>query len=112
MTNDPFRLDGLVALVTGASRGIGAGIAAALARAGANVACHGNSESPDATCEEVRRFGRAALPLRADLADKASSAKLIDATLAESAKIDLLVNNAGLTRRAPAVEFSEEDWAL
>src|SRR3954469_4590239 len=112
MTNDPFRLDGLVALVTGASRGIGAGIAAALARAGANVACHGNSEAPDATCEEVRRSGRVALPLRADLADKASPAQLVAATVAELGKIDLLVNNAGLIRRAPAAEFSEEDWAL
>jgi 2-deoxy-D-gluconate 3-dehydrogenase len=112
MASDPFRLDGLVALVTGASRGIGAAIAAALARAGADVACHGNSESPEATCEAVRRCGRTALALRCDLADRTSPAKLVEATVAEFGKLDLLINNAGLIRRTPAVEVSEEDWAL
>jgi 2-dehydro-3-deoxy-D-gluconate 5-dehydrogenase len=112
MTSDPLRLDGLVALVTGASRGIGAATAAALARSGAHVACHGNSESPDATCEEVRRHGREALGLRADLADRTSPQKLVDATVAKFGQLDLLINNAGLIRRTPAVEHSEADWDL
>jgi 2-deoxy-D-gluconate 3-dehydrogenase len=112
MTNDPFRLDGLVALVTGASRGIGAAIAVALARAGADVACHGNSKPPDETCQKVRQLERKALALRADLADRASPSKLVNATVAEFGTIDLLVNNAGLIRRTPAIDYSEQDWQV
>ncbi len=56
-----FKLDGKVALVTGASTGLGAAIAIALAEAGANVACHGNTHAPDATCAAVTKTGREAL---------------------------------------------------
>jgi 2-deoxy-D-gluconate 3-dehydrogenase len=112
MSQDPLRLEGQVALVTGASRGIGAATAAALARAGAHVVCHGNSESPEGTCEEVKRFGRDALAVRADLADRASSQKLIDAAMAKFGQLDVLINNAGLIRRTPAIEHTQEDWDL
>src|SRR5437763_10190649 len=64
---DAFKLDGKTALVTGASAGLGAAIAVALAEAGADVACHGNTRSPDATCEEIRSLGRVAHPLTGDL---------------------------------------------
>jgi 2-deoxy-D-gluconate 3-dehydrogenase len=110
MTADAFRLDGAVALVTGAATGIGAAIAAGLAAAGADVACHGNRRAPDATCNRVRDLGRNALSLRGDLGEKGVPQALVDAAVEAFGKIDVLVNNAGMIRRAPAVEFSEEDW--
>ena len=111
MTANPFRLDGTVALVTGAATGIGAAIAEALAVAGADVACHGNSRAPDATAERVRSLDRRSLALRGDLGNKATPRALVDATVEGLGRIDILVNNAGTIRRAPAAEFSEEDWA-
>jgi 2-deoxy-D-gluconate 3-dehydrogenase len=108
----PFSLDGLTALVTGASRGIGAAIAGALAAAGADVACHGNDKAPDETCDRVRQLGRRALALRGDLGDRQTPAALIDATVSGLGAVDLLINNAGTIRRAPAVDMTEEDWSL
>ena len=106
-----FSLRGRRALVTGASRGLGAAMAAALAEAGADVAVHGNATSPDATCAEVRARGRQALALVGDLADPATPDRLVHATLEGLGGLDVLVNNAGLIRRAPAVETTDEDWA-
>jgi 2-deoxy-D-gluconate 3-dehydrogenase len=108
---DPFRLDGSSALVTGAATGIGAAIAEALAAAGADVACHGNSRPPDATAERVRALGRKALAVRGDLAQRETPAKLVQATLEAFGRMDLLINNAGTIRRGPAAEFSEADWS-
>ena len=111
MILDSFKLNGKVALVTGASAGLGASMAVALAEAGANVAAHGNSRTPDSTCELIKRAGRRGLPLRGDLADKTVPQKLIAQTLDEYGQLDILVNNAGLIRRAPAIDYTEEDWA-
>jgi 2-deoxy-D-gluconate 3-dehydrogenase len=108
--SNAFRLDGQRALVTGASKGIGAAIALALAEAGADVACHGNSRAPDETAERVRALGRQALAVRGDLGSRDAAPAIVDATLARFDRIDILVNNAGTIRRAPAVEFSEADW--
>jgi 2-deoxy-D-gluconate 3-dehydrogenase len=110
MILDAFRLDGKTALVTGASAGLGAAIATALAEAGADVACHGNSRSPEATCELVSQTGRRALAVVGDLSDKETPRRLVEQTLNEFGCLDILVNNAGIIRRAPAVEYSEEDW--
>src|SRR5579859_1594105 len=99
-----------VALVTGASTGIGAAIATALAEAGADVACHGNSRSPDATCDQVRKLGRRALALQGDLRTRSTAAALVQGTIETFGRVDLLVNNAGLIRRAPAASFPEADW--
>lgn len=110
MKPDAFRLDGLTALVTGAATGIGAAIAKALAEAGADVACHGNQRAPDAVSEEVKKLGKKALSLRGDLSDKSTPDKLIGDVLQQFGKLDLLINNAGTIRRAPAHEFSPEDW--
>jgi len=111
MTAGPFRLDGMVALVTGAATGIGAAIAEALAQAGADVACHGNNRTADTTAERVRGFDKRALALRGDLAKKETPRALVDATVEAFGRIDIVVNNAGMIRRAPAVDYGEDDWA-
>ena len=111
MILDAFKLDGQIALVTGASAGLGAAIAVALAEAGADVVAHGNSRAPDATCELIKRAGRRSLAVRGDLADKEIPRQLIAQTLDEFGRLDILINNAGTIRRAPAVDYSEEDWA-
>ena len=104
-------LSNQVALVTGASGGIGAAIAVALARAGANVACHGNTRSPDRTCDAIRGVGRQALPLAGDLADPSTPAVLVAEATRHFERIDILVNNAGCIKRGPAAGVSDEDWA-
>jgi 2-deoxy-D-gluconate 3-dehydrogenase len=109
---DAFKLDGKKALVTGASAGLGAALSVALAEAGADVACHGNTRSPDATCEEIRKLGRVAHSLTGDLSQRETPRAIFEETLAAFGRVDILVNNAGTIARAPAVEFSDEDWAL
>jgi 2-dehydro-3-deoxy-D-gluconate 5-dehydrogenase len=105
-----FRLDGQKALVTGASKGIGAAIALALAEAGADVACHGNSHAPGETADKVRALGRQSLAVQGDLADRNAPNTLVAEVLGKFERIDILVNNAGTIRRAPAVDFSQADW--
>lgn len=110
MILDAFKLDDQIALVTGASAGLGAAIAVALAEAGANVVAHGNSRAPDKTCELIRRSGRRALALRGDFTDRTVPQNLIAQTLEEFGRLDILINNAGIIRRTAAVDYSEEDW--
>lgn len=110
MILDAFKLDGQTALVTGASAGLGAAIALALAEAGADVACHGNTRSPEPTCKAVKQCGHTALPLIGDLSDKATPQRLLDEIVARFGKIDILVNNAGTIRRQPAADYSDDDW--
>jgi 2-dehydro-3-deoxy-D-gluconate 5-dehydrogenase len=106
---DRFRLDGKAALVTGASRGLGAAMAVALAEAGADVAVHGNTRPPDETRAKVEAAGRRGLPLVADLAD-ADHAGLVDRTLDAFGRLDILVNNAGTIRRGAAADHDDADW--
>lgn len=110
MILDRFKLDGKIALVTGASTGLGAAIAVALAEAGADVACHGNTHSPDATCAAVTAQSRTALAVTGDLADPGVGQRLVEETIARFGRLDLLVNNAGTIRRAPAIEVADDDW--
>ena len=108
---DAFRLDGLVALVTGSGTGIGAAIARALGEAGADVACHGNRHVPNDTAAAIAKLGRRAAVVTGDVRERATADALVEATVRELGAIDILVNNAGTIRRAPAVDFSDDDWA-
>src|SRR5438128_3763897 len=110
MVLNPFQLDGKNALVTGSHRGLGAAIAVALAKAGANVGCHGRDAKPGSAFDEIRKIGRKTFHFPADLADPRTYAGLIEKTVEEFGSIDILVNNAGMIRRAPAAEYSAEDW--
>jgi len=107
---DAFRLDGRVALVTGASAGLGAAMAIALAQAGADVAVHGNSRSPGDTAARVDEAGVRSMSVSGDLGDRAVSGRLVGDVVARLGRLDILVNNAGLIRRAPAAEYSDDDW--
>ena len=110
MVLDQFKLEGKVALVTGASAGLGQAIAIALAEAGADVVCHGNTHTPDLTLEVISQLGKQTLAVAGDLAKKETPRVLVEATLKKFSRIDILINNAGTIRRAPAVDYSEEDW--
>ncbi|MGH9970817.1 MAG: 2-dehydro-3-deoxy-D-gluconate 5-dehydrogenase KduD [Pyrinomonadaceae bacterium] len=110
MILDSFRLDGKVALVTGASAGLGASMAVALAEAGANVVAHGNSRAPNATCELIQSAGSSSLAILGDLSDKTVPRKLVAQAINHFGKLDILINNAGTIRRAPAVDYSDADW--
>ena len=107
--NNPFSLEGKVALVTGANRGLGQGIALALAQAGADVACVASGSSQD-TVERVRGLGRRAHAIQADLSSLEPIERIVGETVEALGAVDILVNNAGLIRRADAIDFSEADW--
>jgi 2-dehydro-3-deoxy-D-gluconate 5-dehydrogenase len=108
---EEFRLDGKTALVTGASRGLGAAIAVAFAEAGADVICHGNSRSPEETCAQIRRLGRRTIAVQADLS-RPDGAQHAFEQGERFAPVDILVNNAGAIHRSPAAEYRDEDWAF
>ena len=110
MTVDAFRLDGKNALVTGSQQGLGAGIARALAQAGANVGCHGLFAEPNDICQEICKLGRKTFFMHGDVSDPQHCDALIQHTIDEFGSIDILVNNAGTIRRAPAAEFPQEYW--
>src|SRR5215468_7421654 len=110
MSLKAFRLDGKNALVTGSHRGLGAAIAVALARAGANVGCHGRDPKPGSACEEIRASGPKTFYFSADLADSKAYDELIGKTVSEFGSIDILVNNAGTIKRAPAAEYPVQYW--
>ncbi|HLX41812.1 MAG TPA: SDR family NAD(P)-dependent oxidoreductase, partial [Bryobacteraceae bacterium] len=112
MNLDIFNLKGKNALVTGSRTGLGRGLALSLAQAGANVVIHGSKpEGIDDVCSRVRAEGVRAIQAIADLADPASPERLIELTIRELGSVDILVNNAGFLRRAPAVDYSMQDWS-
>ncbi|PTQ64774.1 2-deoxy-D-gluconate 3-dehydrogenase [Sphingomonas sp. PP-CE-3G-477] len=108
MTN-PFDLTGKVAIVTGANTGIGQAIAVALAAAGADVACVGRTPAED-TVAQIRALGRKAEIVSADLSTIEPVQRVVDETVAKLGGLDILINNAGIIRRADAVDFTEGDW--
>jgi 2-deoxy-D-gluconate 3-dehydrogenase len=111
MILDQFRLDGRVALVTGARQGLGQGFATALAEAGADVVGLDRADM-DETGGLVAGADRRFKPILCDLraASAADLKRIVEEVAAEMGRLDILVNNAGIIRRAPALEFSEADW--
>ena len=109
MILEKFKLTGKVALVTGAGRGLGQAAAIGFAEAGADVALVGVTTT-DATAKRVRALGRKACEIKADLLERSSVTKIVEQTVKELGGIDILLNNAGIIRRAPILEFTEKDW--
>jgi 3-oxoacyl-[acyl-carrier protein] reductase len=101
-----------VALVTGGSRGIGAGIAVALARAGADVGVNyrENADAAAAVCREISGIGQKALAVRADVSVAAEVRRMISEVEIRLGSIDILVNNAGISRPQKLEEITEADW--
>lgn len=106
-----FSLEDKVALVTGASRGLGQAMALGLAAAGADIAGLDRQECGE-TCEQVRALGRRFHDIVFDLSqvDSAAMTGVIEDVVAELGGLDILLNNAGIIRRAPIFEFGEADW--
>lgn len=109
MILDQFKLNGKIALVTGASRGLGRAMAVGLAEAGADVALVASSSTED-TAKAIRALGREACCIQADLLDPTAISRIVEKTVEELGGVDILVNNAGIIRRAPLLDFSEKDW--
>ena len=105
-------LDGQIALVTGASRGIGRAVALALAKAGAEVVVNYSSspDAADAVVSEIKESGGQAYALQANVADEEAVNGLIKTVIERSGRIDVLVNNAGITRDGLLMRMKTEDW--
>jgi NAD(P)-dependent dehydrogenase (short-subunit alcohol dehydrogenase family) len=106
-----FSLEGKTAVVIGGSSGIGRTLALGLADAGADVVASARrSGQVDATAAEIEMRGRKTLRVLTDVRDRNSIVALRDAVLAVFGKVDILVNAAGITKKAPTVDFAEADW--
>ena len=106
-----FDLSGRVAVVTGGTTGLGHGIALGLADAGADVvATSRRLEQVGVVASEIEERGRRSMRITSDVMDRESIRKLHDEVLKEFGKVDILVNAAGITHKAPTLEESEEEW--
>jgi 3-oxoacyl-[acyl-carrier protein] reductase len=105
-------LEGKVALVTGASRGIGRGIAVALAKAGADVAVNFVSRESEArkVCAEIQALGRRTMAVKANVSVSAEVSSMVEQVRSELGPISILVNNAGISRPQPLDQITERDW--
>ncbi|GLY10521.1 3-oxoacyl-[acyl-carrier-protein] reductase [Pseudobacillus badius] len=107
-----MKLEGKAALVTGASRGIGREIALELARAGADVAVNysGSEAKANEVVEEIKALGRKAVAIQCNVADSDSVAEMVKQTTEAFGKIDILINNAGITRDNLLMRMKEQEW--
>ncbi len=113
MSLNLFDLTGKIAIVTGASRGLGQYLARALAHAGADLVITSRTlDSLKEFTSEIESLGRRALPLALDVRDHQSIQEMVEAAYEYYGKIDILVNNAGCNVRKPAVDVSWDDWNL
>jgi NAD(P)-dependent dehydrogenase (short-subunit alcohol dehydrogenase family) len=112
MTPSIFSLEGKTAVVIGGTSGIGRTLSLGLADAGADViASSRRREHVDETAAEIERRGRQTLRLCSDVSNRASLEELLTASLDHFAKVDILINCAGIIKRAPTLNMTEEEWA-
>ena len=104
-----FDLTGKTAIVTGASTGLGKGMTLGLASAGADILLVDHVSSEE-TLKEINTLGRKAEQLVINLMEDGAVQKTVDKALDAFGKVDILINNAGIIRRTPAIDFSEKDW--
>lgn len=106
-----MKLEGKIAIVTGAGRGIGRATALALAREGADVVLAARTVSDiEALAEEIESVGREALPVRTDVTKKSDVVSMVQKTLERFGRVDILVNNAGFADHKAIPDVTEEDW--
>ena len=107
-----MKLEGKVALVTGASRGIGRAIALALASEGASIVINyaGSAAGAEAVKTEVEALGQKAVCIQADISSMSAATEMVEAAVKEFGRVDILVNNAGITRDGLLMRMKEEDW--
>jgi len=111
MTYSPLELTGKVAVVVGGTSGIGRAIAHGFARAGADVVpTSRREEQVETAAREIEELGRRSLRVTSDVADRASLEKVLNEAVAAFGKVDILVNSAGRTKRAPTISFPEDEW--
>ena len=111
MTYSPLELSGKVAVVVGGTSGIGQAIAHGLAQAGADVIpTSRRAEQVDIAAREIEEFGRRSLRVTSDVSDRASLERVLSEAIQAFGKVDILVNSAGRTKRAPTIDFPEDDW--
>jgi NAD(P)-dependent dehydrogenase (short-subunit alcohol dehydrogenase family) len=104
-------LAGKVAVVVGGSSGIGRTVALGLAEGGADVVSSARRmDLVNTLADEIEKLGRRSLRVTCDVADRSSLEKLLQECVAAFGKVDILVNAAGITKRAPTVDYAEEDW--
>src|SRR5258707_4975668 len=112
MSYKPLELTGKTAVVIGGTSGIGRAIAHGLAEAGADVVpTSRRAEQVHAAASQIEERGRRTLRLTSDVAERSSLQKVLDESIAAFGKVDILVNSAGRTKRAPTLEFPEQDWS-
>jgi len=111
MSYSRLKLNGKVAVVVGGTSGIGLAIAKGLAEAGADVVPTSRRiDSVEAAAAEIEQRGRRSIRVTSDVSDRASLQRVLDETVTAFGKVDILVNSAGRTKRAPTLDFSEKDW--
>ena len=111
MTYSPLELKGKVAVVIGGTSGIGRAIAHGFAQAGADVVpTSRRAEQVEAAASEIEAFGQRSLRVTSDVADRSSLERVLSECLAAFGQVDILVNSAGRTKRAPTIDYPEDEW--
>ena len=111
MSYSRLELNGKIAVVIGGTSGIGLAIAKGMAEAGADVIpTSRRQDQVDAAAQEIETRGKRSLRVSSDVSDRGSLERVLEASIKAFGKVDILVNSAGRTKRAPTIDFTEEDW--